>query len=56
MTDLKLEHLNIPATDPEGLASWYAQSLGLEATKHVVRGPGVIIAFEKGEPINRGVI
>ena len=54
MTDLKLEHLNIPATDPEGLASWYAKSLGLEANKHVVRGPGVIIAFEQGEPINRG--
>ncbi len=53
MSDLQLEHLNIPARDPLGLAQWYAQTFGLKAEKHLVRGPGVLIAFVKGEPINR---
>jgi catechol 2,3-dioxygenase-like lactoylglutathione lyase family enzyme len=50
---LKLDHLNLPARDPEGLARWYAQTFGLEADRHVVRGPGVLIAFQVGEPVNR---
>ena len=54
MSDLQLEHLNIPATDPIGLAQWYAKTFDLRAEKHLVRGPGVLIAFEAGEPINRG--
>ena len=54
MSDLQLEHLNIPATDPIGLAQWYAKTFDLKAEKHLVRGLGVLIAFEAGEPINRG--
>jgi len=50
---LQLDHLNMPARDPEGLARWYAQTFGLHATAHVVRGPGVLIAFQRGEPVNR---
>ena len=53
MSDLQLEHLNIPAKDPLGLAQWYAETFGLRAEKHLVRGPGVLIAFQKGEPLNR---
>lgn len=53
VSDLLLEHLNIPAKDPLGLAQWYAQTFGLTAEKHIVRGPGVLIAFEQGEPVNR---
>ncbi len=53
MSDLRLEHLNIPAKDPQGLAKWYAKTFDLKAEKHIVRGPGVLIAFEKGEPVNR---
>ena len=53
MSDLQLEHLNIPARDPLGLAQWYAETFGLRAEKHLVRGPGVLIAFQKGEPLNR---
>ena len=51
--DLRLDHLNMPARDPEGLARWYAQTFGLQADRHLVRGPGVLIAFQTGEPINR---
>jgi len=51
--DIQLDHLNIPARDPLGLAQWYARTFGLDAEKHVVRGPGVLIAFQRGEPLNR---
>jgi hypothetical protein len=53
VSELQFEHLNIPATDPIGLAQWYADTFALKAEKHLVRGPGILIAFEAGEPINR---
>ncbi|MGD8475695.1 MAG: VOC family protein, partial [Burkholderiales bacterium] len=53
VSDFKLEHLNIPARDPIGLAQWYAQTFNLKAEKHLARGPGVLIAFQKGEPLGR---
>lgn len=30
----QLDHLNVPARDPEGLARWYAQTFGLQADGH----------------------
>ena len=48
-----LDHLNMPARDPEGLARWYADNLGLQAKARVVRGPGVLLVFVRGEPVNR---
>lgn len=55
MTDpsLRLEHVNLPARDPEGLARWYADTFGLRADRHLVRGPGLLIAFQRGELIDR---
>ncbi|MGH8731721.1 MAG: VOC family protein [Burkholderiales bacterium] len=53
MSDFQLDHLNMPARDPEGLARWYAQTFGLQADRHRVRGPGVLIAFQPGEPVKR---
>ena len=53
MSDFQLDHLNMPARDPEGLARWYAQTFGLKADGHRVRGPGVLIAFQAGEPVKR---
>jgi len=50
---IQLEHLNLPARDPEALARWYAETFGLRAERHLVRGPGVLIAFQAGEPVNR---
>jgi catechol-2,3-dioxygenase len=49
----RLQHLNMPARDPEGLARWYANTFGLQADDNKARGPGVLIAFQSGEPINR---
>ena len=51
---LRLEHLNLPARGPETLAQWYADTFGLRAERHLVRGDGVLIAFQAGEPVNRG--
>lgn len=49
----QLEHLNLPARDPVGLAAWYAHTFDLHADAHKVCGPGVLIAFQAGEPVNR---
>ncbi|HZP93918.1 MAG TPA: VOC family protein [Burkholderiales bacterium] len=49
----RLDHLNLPARDPEGLARWYARTFGLQADGHRVRGPGLLIAFQAGEPVRR---
>lgn len=50
---IRLDHLNLPARDPLGLARWYAETFGLQADAHLVRGPGVLIAFQAGEPVDR---
>ena len=49
----QLQHLNLPARDPQGLARWYATTFGLQADDNKVRGPGVLLAFQLGEPLNR---
>lgn len=49
----QLDHLNLPARDPLGLARWYAETLGLRADENKVRGPGVLLVFAKGEPVGR---
>lgn len=49
----RLPHLNLPARDPQGLARWYATTFGLQADDNKARGPGALIAFQPGEPINR---
>ena len=55
MADIKfqLQHLNLPARDPEGLARWYATTFELQADGNKAVGPGVLIAFQSGEPVNR---
>jgi catechol 2,3-dioxygenase-like lactoylglutathione lyase family enzyme len=51
---LTLDHVNLPARDPEKLAHWYGQTLGFKATPHAVVGPGVTLFFSRGEPLARG--
>lgn len=53
MADFQLNHLNLPARDPEGLARWYARTFGLRAEGNKVRGPGVLLVFQPGTPIDR---
>ena len=51
---LWLDHVNIPAQDPEVLAQWYADRLGLERRGAMVVGPGISIFFNKGAPLRAG--
>jgi catechol-2,3-dioxygenase len=51
---LWLDHLNIPAEDPELLAQWYAERMGLQRKGAQVIGPGISIVFRKGEPLKVG--
>jgi catechol-2,3-dioxygenase len=52
-TGFQLQHLNLPARDPQGLARWYASTFGLQADGNRARGPGVLLAFQPGDPVNR---
>jgi catechol 2,3-dioxygenase-like lactoylglutathione lyase family enzyme len=47
-----LDHVNLPAKDPERLCAWYATKLGLQTDGNIVRGPGIAIAFTKGTPVS----
>lgn len=53
MIELQLNHMNIPARDPEALVRWYVEKLGLRADGNKARGPGVLLVFQAGEPVNR---
>lgn len=53
MIDLQLNHMNIPARDPEALVRWYVEKLDLRADGNKARGPGVLLVFQAGEPVNR---
>ena len=46
-----LDHLNLPAHDPEILAQWYSQRLGLEQRGARAIGPGITLYFSKGIPL-----
>jgi catechol 2,3-dioxygenase-like lactoylglutathione lyase family enzyme len=51
---LWLDHVNLPASDPEGLAQWYADRLNLERKGSYVIGPGITLFFKKGMPLQVG--
>ena len=53
MSDFQLNHVNIPARDPDGLVRWYAETFGLRAEGNKARGPGVLLVFKPGEPVKR---
>jgi catechol-2,3-dioxygenase len=52
-TTMLLDHLNMPARDPEGLARWYGETFDLQVKDRAARGPGVLLVFVKGDPVNR---
>jgi catechol-2,3-dioxygenase len=49
-----LDHVNIPSHDPEVLAQWYADRLGIERHGTRVIGAGISLFFKKGAPLNAG--
>jgi catechol-2,3-dioxygenase len=50
---LRLDHVNMPARDPETLAGWYAKTFDLQSEGRRVSGPGLLIVFVPGEPVKR---
>jgi catechol-2,3-dioxygenase len=50
---LRLDHVNMPASDPEGLAGWYAKTFDLQAEGRRASGPGLLLVFVPGEPVKR---
>jgi hypothetical protein len=49
---IQLDHINIPASKPEWLAQWYADNFGFIASKGFVSGPGTLLVFEDGSPVD----
>lgn len=49
-----LDHVNLPARDPERLCAWYATKLGLKAGDNIAYAPGITIGFTKAEPLPVG--
>lgn len=50
--DIRLDHINLPARRPEWLAEWYASTFGFRARDGFVFGPGTLIVFEEGAPLD----
>jgi catechol-2,3-dioxygenase len=50
---LKLNHVQMPARDPEGLARWYSETFDLRAQQNRVYGPAFLIVFQPGQPVER---
>jgi catechol-2,3-dioxygenase len=50
---LKLEHINLPARDPIGLAKWYADTFELKTDEHRAIGSDALIVFVPGEPLGK---
>jgi catechol-2,3-dioxygenase len=50
---LKLEHINLPARDPIGLAKWYADTFQLKTDEHRAVGADALIVFVPGEPLGK---
>ncbi len=49
---IRLDHINLPARKPAWLAEWYAEMFGFRAEEGFVIGPGTLLVFEEGEPID----
>jgi len=50
---LALNHLNLPARDPEALRRWYIERLGFEAHGRFLWSHGTLLVFVPGEPLGR---
>lgn len=52
--EIRLDHINLPAARPEWLADWYAELFGFRSKEGFVIGPGTLIVFEPGTPLDYG--
>lgn len=54
MSNLRLDHLYMPARKPEWLAEWYAETFGFRAKAGFVETGGVMLVFRQGVPVHHG--
>ena len=50
---LTLDHVQMPARDPNMLASWYGRTFGLRVQDNRVYGSDFLLVFQPGEPVLR---
>jgi len=50
---LALNHLNLPARDPEALRRFYVEKLGFERNGRFLWSAGTLLVFVDGEPLAR---
>ena len=50
MTPLSLNHLNLPARDPDALSRWYVEKLGFVAHGRFLWSAGTLLVFVQGPP------
>jgi catechol 2,3-dioxygenase-like lactoylglutathione lyase family enzyme len=49
---LKMNHLNVPARNPQALCEWYVDKLGFVAHGRFLWSGGSLLVFVEGEPIS----
>jgi catechol 2,3-dioxygenase-like lactoylglutathione lyase family enzyme len=53
---LALNHLNLPARDPEAQARWYVEKMGFSRNGRFLWSGGTLLVFVKGEAIPSGAL
>jgi catechol 2,3-dioxygenase-like lactoylglutathione lyase family enzyme len=53
---LALNHVNLPARDPDALGRWYVEKLGFKANRRFLWSAGTLLVFVKGEPVASGAL
>lgn len=53
---LAMNHLHLPAADPEYLSNWYVEKLGFRRSGNLLWSAGTLLVFGHGEPLNKEMI
>jgi catechol 2,3-dioxygenase-like lactoylglutathione lyase family enzyme len=53
MQRLALNHLNLPARDPNALRRWYVEKLGFEERGRFLWSAGTLLVFTSADPLGR---
>ena len=51
---LAIDHVNLPARDPDALARWYVETLGFDRHGPFLWSGGSLLVFVRGEPLPTG--
>ena len=51
---LSINHVNVPARDPDALALWYVEKLGFHRSGPFLWSGGSLLVFVRGQPLASG--